>query len=160
MLIPMRRLIVLVTSLMLAALVAGCSPEAVASLIPRSGPLVTYTTRGGECFDGPCGSTIVIERDGSVRQAAPTDADLATLQPDVLAPLEALVTTADYAAIRAVPFEGECPVNFDGQDQIYEFGAPGGVERIASSETAIDPDHPLFAATAAALVAAEVIPAN
>ena len=79
---------------------------------------------------------------------------------DARAALEAQVTTADYAAIRAVPFDGECPVNFDGQEQIYEFGAPGGVERIASCETAIDPDHPLFAATAAALVAAEVIPAN
>ena len=57
----------------------------------------------------------------------------------------------DFDVVRAVPFEGECPVNFDGQEVIYEFGAPSGVERIASCETAIDPDHPLFAGVAAAL---------
>jgi hypothetical protein len=32
---------------------AACSPGAVASLLPAAGPLVTVTTSGGECFDGP-----------------------------------------------------------------------------------------------------------
>ncbi|MGK2850052.1 MAG: hypothetical protein ACSLFN_03970, partial [Candidatus Limnocylindrales bacterium] len=57
-----------------------------------------------------------------------------------------------------VAFDGECPVNFDGQEFIYEFGAPGGVERVASCETRIDPAHPLFAALDAALVAVDVLP--
>ena len=61
--------------------------------------------------------------------------------------------TTDFATIRAVAFDGECPVNFDGQEFIYEFGAPGGVERIASCEFVVDPAHPLFAAVDAALTA-------
>ena len=61
--------------------------------------------------------------------------------------------------VRAIQFDGECPVNFDGQEWIYEFGAPDGVERVASCETAIDPAHPAFAATDAALVAVGVIAA-
>jgi hypothetical protein len=42
-------------------------------------------------------------------------------------------------------------VNFDGQEVIYEFGAPRGVERIASCETEIDAGHPLFRAVELAL---------
>jgi hypothetical protein len=42
-------------------------------------------------------------------------------------------------------------VAFDGQEFIFEFGAPGGVERIATCETDVDPSHPLFGAIAAAL---------
>jgi hypothetical protein len=106
MLLSMRRLLVSFALLVIVAILAACSPQAVASLIPGSGPLVTFTTRGGECMDGPCGSKIVIERDGTVRQAAPEPADLGTLPPEALTALEAQVATADYSAIRAVPFEG------------------------------------------------------
>jgi hypothetical protein len=131
----------------------------VASLLPEpSGPLVTVTTRGGECMDGPCGSVVVIERGGTVHSddgAAP----LGTVPQGTLTALDAAIKTTDFAVVRAVPFEGECPVNFDGQEFIYEFGAPGGLERIASCETAVDPAHPVFAALDAALVAVEVIPA-
>ncbi len=143
----------------LLLLVVACSPAAVASLVPTAGPLVTYTTRGGMCMDGPCGSTVVIERDGTVHQSAPTVAHLGQVPADLLTALDAAIKTADFAAIRAVPFTGECPVNFDGQEQIYEFGAPGGVERIATCETEVDPASPVFAATVAALVAVDVIPA-
>ena len=72
-----------------------------------------------------------------------------------LTALDAAIKTADFEAIRAVAFTGECPVNFDGQEVIYEFAAPSGVERIASCETEVDPDHPLFAAVDAALAAVE-----
>ena len=98
-------------------------------------------------------------RDGTVHQTLPTEAELGTVPADVLTALDAAVKTTDFDVIRAVPFDGECPVNFDGQEFIYEFGAPGGVERVASCETAIDPAHPVFAATTAALVAVDVIPA-
>ncbi len=131
---------------------AGCSPAAVASLVPAAGPLVTYTTRGGECIEGRAARRSMIQVDGSVHQTAPAAAHLGQVPADLVTALDAAVKTADFAAIRAVPFTGECPVNFDGQEQIYEFGAPGGVERIASCETEIDPAHPVFAATTAALV--------
>ena len=140
--------------LIFAALLAGCqSVPAVASLAPvvGTGPLLSYTVRGGDCPDGACGGTTVIERDGRVHQTAPTAAELGRLPPELLAALDTAVKTTDFDLIRARPFTGECPVNFDGQEFIYAFGAPGGVERVATCETEIDTQHPLFAAATAAL---------
>ena len=136
-----------------ALLFSGCqSIPAVASLAPvAAGPLVTITVRGGECPEGACGGTTVIERDGRVRQTAPAGADLGQVPPDVLTALDAAIKTTDFEVIRARPFTGECPVNFDGQETIYEFGAPSGAERIATCETDVDMDHPLFLATTLAL---------
>jgi hypothetical protein len=142
----------LLRALVLVTVVAGCSPSAVASLLPASTlPFVTVTTRGGECPEGACGSTLVVERDGRLRQRAPEDVVIGQVTPEALAALDTAIKTADFAAIRSRPFTGECPVNFDGQEVIYEFGAPGGVERIASCETEIDPNHPLFQAVDLAL---------
>jgi hypothetical protein len=139
--------------LVLAVLAAGCqSIPAVASLAPvAGGALVTVTTRGGECVNGPCGGTTVVERDGRIHQTVPTAADLGQVPPDVLTALDAAIKTTDFDVIRARPFTGECPVNFDGQEFIYEFGAPTGLERIATCETEIDPDHPLFLSVTKAL---------
>ena len=134
-------------------MLAGCqSIPAVGSLLPGSGPLVTVTVHGGECVGGPCGSTTVVERDGRVHQTAPVAAELGALSPDLLTPLDTAVRTTDFAAIRARPFTGECPVAFDGQEFIYEFGATGGTRRIATCETDVDPNHPLFLAVTAALL--------
>jgi hypothetical protein len=149
-----------VLTTVLAGALAGCSligasPPAVIG----TGPLVTVTTRGGECVDGPCGSVVVIERDGSVRSAAKPPNELGTLPPHLLTALDAAIKTTDFDAVRAVPFDGECPTAYDGQEVIYEFGAPGGPERVASCETRIDPANPVFAATTAALVAVDVLPA-
>lgn len=151
----------ILTALILLALAtaSACTPEAVASMLPNAGPLARVTTQGGECFDGPCGGTTVIERDGRVHQTVPAEAELGRVPADVLAALDAAVRTANFDAIRAVPFTGECPTAFDGQEWIYEFGAPGGVVRIASCETEIDPASPVFATTTAALIAVDVLPA-
>jgi hypothetical protein len=121
--------------------------------MPAGGPLVTVTTRGGKCADGPCGSTTVIERDGAVHVTEPTSVALGELSADVRTALDAAVLVADFDAIRARQFTGECPVNFDGQEVIFEFGAPGGTERIATCETEIDPTDPLFLAVSAAFAA-------
>jgi len=135
-------------------LVIACAPSAVASLLPSaSAPLVKVTTRGGECLNGPCGSIIEIARDGTVTEVLPRSMDVGTVRADAIAALDAAIMAADFDAIRARPFTGECPVNFDGQETIYEFDAPTGVERIATCETEIDADHPLFAATTAAIAA-------
>jgi hypothetical protein len=140
----------------LAATVAACqSIPAVASLAPDAGPLVVVTIHGGECPEGACGATTVIERNGRVHQTAPVAAELGALDPNVLTALDAAVKTTDFHAIRARPFTGECPVAFDGQEFIYEFGAPGGTERIATCETEVDPDDPLFVAISAALAAVQ-----
>ena len=142
----------LVAGLIALIVAAACqSIPAVASLVPAAGPLVTVTVRGGECVNGPCGGTTVIERDGRVHQTEPAAAELGQLSDDVRAALDAAVKTTDFDVIRARKFTGECPVAFDGQEFIYEFGAPGGVQRIATCETEIDPNSPVFLATAAAL---------
>jgi len=137
-----------------AAVATACSPGAVASLLPPTTlPLITVTTRGGECPEGPCGSTLVIDRDGSLHQTAPRALPIGEVPPDVMAALDAAIRTADFDGIRARPFTGECPANVDGQETIYEFGAPSGIERVASCETQIDPDAPLFRAVDLALAA-------
>jgi hypothetical protein len=139
--------------IVVALLIWACqSIPAVASLAPlAAGPLVTVTVRGGECPEGACGGTTVIERDGRVHQTAPAAADLGQVPPDVLTALDAAIKTTDFDVIRARPFTGECPTAFDGQEAIFEFGAPGGVERIATCETEVDASNPLFVATAASL---------
>ena len=143
----------------IASLAAGCSALSSASILPQfTGPLVTVTTRGGECLDGPCGGTVVIERDGRVHQTAPTEVENGQLPDDVLAALEGAIRSTDFATIRSVAFDAECPVNVDGQEFIYEFGTPGGVERIASCESVVDPNHPVFAAVNAALSAVGLPP--
>lgn len=138
--------------LVLVAVLAACqSIPAVGSLVPGSGPLVTVTVRGGECPEGACGGTTVIERDGRVHQTAPVAGELGALSGDLFTALDTAVKTTDFDAVRARPFTGECPVNFDGQETIFEFGAPSGTQRIATCETEIDPNHPLFRAVTAAL---------
>ncbi len=145
----LRRLIAVVV---LVAVVAACqSIPVVSSIVPGSAPLVSVTVRGGECPEGPCGSTTVIERDGRVHQTAPLAAEMGALSGDLLTALETAVQTTDFDVVRARPFTGECPVNFDGQETIYEFGAPGGTQRIATCETDVDPNHPLFKAVTAAI---------
>jgi hypothetical protein len=137
---------------LVACSVVGASPPAIIG----TGPLVTVTTRGGECVDGPCGSTIVIERDGTVHSAAKPPNELGTVPADLLTALDAAIKTTDFDAVRSVAFDGECPTTYDGQEVIYEFGAPGGVERVASCETRIDPAHPVFAAVTVALAAVNI----
>ena len=136
-----------------ASMVACQSIPAVASLVPDAGPLVVVTVHGGECAGGPCGNTTVIERNGRVHQTEPVAAELGALPPNVLTAVDAAVKTTDFDALRARKFTGECPMAYDGQEFIYEFGAPGGTERIATCETEVDPNDPLFVAVTAALAA-------
>lgn len=133
--------------LLAAAFVSGCSLVEPAP----SGPLVTVQVRGGECPEGACGGTTAIERDGRVHVVAPVAEELGRAPGEAVAALDAAIRTADFGAIRAKPFTGECPVNFDGQELIYEFRTPSGVQRIASCETEVDPEHPLFLAVHAVI---------
>jgi hypothetical protein len=150
---PSRLFVVLALGLV-AALVAGCSvlPGAVPT---ASGPLVTVSRRGGECPAGMCESQVVVERDGRIHVVKPAAKELGQVPTAALAALDAAVRTTDFAQLRSRPFTGECPVNFDGQEVIYEFGAPSGVQRIASCEVEIDPNHPLMLAVSEALLVAE-----
>jgi hypothetical protein len=127
--------------------VGACGLEAAAP----DAPLVTIEMRGGECFNPPCGMTVVLSRDGSVRSAAKPPNDLGTVPPDQVAAIDAAIKLTDFAALRSRPFTGECPTAFDGQEIVFEFAAPSGTERLASCESDLDYGQPLFVAVANAL---------
>jgi hypothetical protein len=94
---------------------------------------------------------VTLERDGRVHSAAKPPNDLGTVPAEQVAAIDAAIKLTDFALLRSHPFTGECPVNYDGQEVVYEFSAPTGVERIASCETEVDPGAPLFVAVATAL---------
>lgn len=148
----LARVIVVAVSLVAVALGASaCSPGSPAPLATVAGPLVTVETRGGLCVDGPCGTTVVIERNGRVHQAAKPPNDLGIVTPAALAALDAAIRTTDFEALKSRPFTDECPTAYDGQEIVFEFGAPGGVERIATCEVDVDFGLPLFVAVTTAL---------
>ena len=149
-LLTMRRSLAIVLLAVLATLVGACALVQA----PASGPLVTVEYRGGECPEGMCETVMVIERDGRVHRTVPDEFETHRVDADAIRALEAAIVAADFGAIRARPFTGECPVNFDGQEVIYTFSAPSGEQRLASCEIEIDPEHPLFFAVDAVLGAA------
>lgn len=128
---------------------AGCN--AVSVPLPGTGPLVTVQLRGGHCVEGVCDQSVVLERDGRVHSAEKLPNDLGVVPAEAMATLTAAVQAADYTALKSRPFTGECPVNFDGQEMIFEFGVGAGTQRIASCEVDIDWGHPLFVAVGVAL---------
>lgn len=136
------------------ALAACAASAASPSAATPAGPLVTVETRGGECPAGACGQTITIDRDGRVHLAAKPPNDLGSVTPDVLTTLQTLIATTDFTAIKSRPFSGDCPTAYDGQETIYSFSTPGGVETIASCTVAIDSSMPLFATVDAVVAAA------
>lgn len=119
----------------------GPTPSPVAT-----GVLLTVETRGGLCVDGPCGTTIFVERDGTVHQAAKPPNELGVVPVAALAALDEAILTTDFAELRSHPFTGLCPTAVDGQEIVFEFGAPTGIERIATCEIEVDFSAPLFVA--------------
>ena len=150
----MRRSRTIVLATAVAALVllaAGC-----VSGIPKPSPVVTgvlmtIETRGGMCAPGPCGTTIFVERDGRVHQAAKPPNDPGRVPPVALVALVEAIRTTDFVALASHPFTGMCPTAFDGQEIVFEFGAPGGVQRVATCEAEVDFGSPLFVAVSAAV---------
>jgi len=142
----------LAVCLMAIALSASACAAGTSTPLPTApGALVTVETRGGLCADGPCGTTIAIERDGRVRQAAKPPNALGVVAPAALEALDAAIRTTDFIALRSHPFTGECPTAFDGPEIVFEFGAPGGVQRVSTCEVDVDLGSPLFLAVSTAL---------
>jgi hypothetical protein len=99
-------------------------------------PLVTYEASGGECPQGECGFRAEIFRDGRVTR---TDGMIQTVDDMSIQRLITVVETADYASILAVPFTGECPRNYDGQEQTYTFHVADPPVVVASCTTLVEP---------------------
>jgi hypothetical protein len=147
-----RSRLLLNTGLLMVALGgAACGAGASTPGPTAATPLVTVEARGGLCAPGPCGTTVTLDRDGRVHQAAKPPNDLGTVPPDAVAAIDAAIRGTDFAALRSHPFTGQCPTAADGQEIVFEFAVAGGVERIATCETAVDFGAPLFRAVAAAL---------
>jgi hypothetical protein len=94
------------------------APSAAADAI-----VVTVDVTGGECANGPCGAQYVIRNDGSIDgpEGAPS-----SIPAELAEEIAALAASADWDAVRAVPFTGECPTAFDGQKHVYTFPAETG----------------------------------
>ena len=149
------RLIRLALLLSLVALAGGslgaCNSAGTGELVPGTGPLVTVQSRGGMCPEGMCDTTVVLERDGRVHDGKTPPTNHGRVNADAYAALEAAIRATDFAAMKAKPFTGECPIAFDGQEQIFEFFVGTTTQRLASCEVEIDWSSPLFIAVAGAL---------
>lgn len=103
------------------------------------------------CPEGACDTKVVLERDGRVHDGKTPQTVLGRVTANSYAALDVAMQSADFAAMKAKPFTGECPVNFDGQEQIFEFSVVGGTQRLASCEVEIDWRSPPFIDLAGAL---------
>jgi len=144
-----RVTLVVLSGLLLAAAVAGC--DLFRAVQPSSAILVRVETSGGECPQGECANRWEIRRDGVVIS---TGAVVPAIEPQVLARIIAGIDSADWAAVLARPFTGECPKNFDGQEHTYTFPTAAGDIVVASCTTQIDPGQEPFESILAALFAA------
>jgi hypothetical protein len=140
---PLRSHATRFSLLVAAAIVVGACgllpPGAVPEVI--SPMLVGYEASGGECPQGPCGFKAQIFRDGRVLRS---DGMPQTVDARTLADLAGQMERTDWDAILAKPFEGECPRNFDGQEETYTFHVAPEPVVVASCSTAIDPQQDPF----------------
>jgi hypothetical protein len=143
-----RLAFVVLTGLLLAAAVAGC--DLFRAVQPSSSILVRVEASGGECPQGECANRWEIRLDGVVIS---TVAVVPDIDPQALARIIASIDSADWTAILARPFTGECPKNFDGQEYIFTFPTPAGDVVVASCTTQIDPGQEPFESILSALFA-------
>jgi hypothetical protein len=133
----MRRLLVVLAVLVLP--VAGCEAF---PFLPRSDALLVSVERsGGECPDGMCSSRLDLYGDGRVEAS---DGTVRRVDGDTVRRLTAAIAVADWNAILARPFTGQCPTAYDGQEHIYTFATAGGPVVVASCTTQIDPGQEPF----------------
>lgn len=142
----MRRHLIVLVAVVLAA--AAC--DAVPFLPGSDALLVTVEGKGGECPQGMCQWRMDLFGDGRVRQP---DGTTRQADPEATARVAAAIAAADWDAILARPFGGECPTAFDGQELTYTFPIAGEPLVVASCSVQIDPGQEPFASIDAALFA-------
>ena len=103
--------------------------------------IVIYVAEGGECPQAPYGFQAEIRRDGSVKRS---DGMAQTVDASSLKRLIEQVAAADWKAILAKPFTGECPRNVDGQESTYTFSTAAGPVVVAGCTIDIDPQQEPF----------------
>jgi hypothetical protein len=130
--------------LLLATLALGACGQTPAAQ-PVSTParaVASVEARGGECPQGMCSTRYEVFSDGRVvRDDGATDA----MDAGIAARLTELVEAADWDAILARPFTGECPTAYDGQELVYTFWPGAGEVTVASCSVQVDPGQEPFA---------------
>ena len=102
---------------------------------------MTFELHAGLCPDGEGCSTADIYRDGRVVRS---DGEPQVVDAPSLARLVQQVEGADWEAIMARPFGGECPTAHDGQEEVHAFGAGEGPIVVASCEVVVEQDREPF----------------
>jgi hypothetical protein len=126
-----------VTILLLAAALIACAGGDAAS--DDSPWALTVFSHGGLCPDGECTLSIAVSDEGGFVYAPRFgDVEVGTIDRDLVEGLSEAAADTDFAAIRAVPFTGTCPIAFDGMENVYTFYVAGAEEVVASCEHAID----------------------
>lgn len=153
----MPRLKLLAAVLLAGLALGGCSFLTSATTQPslEQRPMVHIEASGGHCLEGACKTDTTIARDGTLRiEAAGIEPVVSHIDAALLLGLAAAVDATDFATIMSVPFTGECPTAFDGQELTYTF-QPNGREAVtfSSCEVEIPPNHPLFQALDAIILA-------
>jgi hypothetical protein len=144
-----RRRAPVVLAIIAVMLVAGC--DAIPFLPRPDGLLVSVEASGGECPAGPCSSRYDVYRDGRVVRS---DGVAQTIDEGTMSRLAAAIDGADWPAILARPFTGECPTAFDGQELTYTFQTGHGPVTVASCSVEIEAGQEPFNTLGGALFGA------
>ena len=100
----------------MASLLGTASAAASTDVVTR--PIVTLVRHGGHCVSGTeCRSVLRIS-DTTISAAGFVPR---RLRPAERGALLRAIRLLDLAAIRAHPFEGTCPIAYDGTESIYRF---------------------------------------
>lgn len=115
--------------------------------LPGSGtdPLMTVEYTGGLCVYGACSAVYTVSADGTislVRGDGLSGSD--HLNSEELTALTGVIASADYDALRSVPFTDICPPAYDGSQVIYTFYTSAGTQVIDACEFVVDENAPLF----------------
>ncbi len=118
------------------------TPKPTAPVDKVAETMVSITKHGGLCQTGKeCSSSRNILADGTIQNGKETK----KLTPEQTKKLKDLIASTDFAAIKAKPFLGTCPIAYDGQETTYLFYTNDGAkEEIPSCKYEIDPNQPLI----------------
>lgn len=138
-------LFAIVVSLTMACNLLTFFGQGVPGSAASSDTLMTLQYVGGMCVYGACDAAYTISEDGKITYTRGDGTERSTELTDAeLAALADAIADADYAALTSEPFTDTCPIAYDGQELIYTFYAPTGVQVIDSCVTVIQEDAPLF----------------
>ena len=135
-----RRVLAAVIALAVSgAVTTGCSAPPPAP--PADAVVVALDMTGGMCRDGACAQHTELRADGTV---VGPDGSRRSLNPIEVERARLAIDAADFTAILARPFTGQCPVAYDGAEWTWTFHAAHGEVAVASCTTQIDPGQEPF----------------